>query len=100
MMEDQENYAEDDSFTGAVDGLVGTIRDLVVKPIKRFTGFLTLGLVLIALLIMSIVFFFMGSLRIIQGLGFSLGLNPAGFAMTMLGFIFLILAIRNYRKKK
>ena len=99
-MEDQENYVEDDSFTDAVDGLVGTIRDLVVKPIKRFTGFLTLGLVLIALLIMTVVFFFMGSLKIIQGLGFSLGLNPAGFAMTMLGFIFLILAIRNYRKKK
>ena len=52
-MEDQENYVEDDSFTDAVDGLVGTIRDLVVKPIKRFTGFLTLGLVLMALLSIS-----------------------------------------------
>jgi hypothetical protein len=49
---------------------------------------------------MSVVFFFMGSLKIVQGLGFSLGLNPAGFAMSMLGFIFLMLAIRNYRKKK
>ena len=99
-MEDQENYIEDDSFTDAVDSLVETIRNLIVKPIKRFTGFLTLGLVLIALLVMSVVFFFMGSLKVVQGLGFSLGLNPAGFAMTMLGLIFLILAIRNYRKKK
>ena len=99
-MEDQENYVEDDSFTDAVDSLVETIRNLIVKPIKRFTGFLTLGLVLIALLVMSVVFFFMGSLKVVQGLGFSLGLNPAGFAMTMLGLIFLILAIRNYRKKK
>ena len=99
-MEDQENYIEDDSFTDAVDSLVETIRNLIVKPIKRFTGFLTLGLVLIALLVMSVVFFFMGSLKVVQGLGFSLGLNPAGFAMSMLGLIFLILAIRNYRKKK
>lgn len=99
-MEDQENYIEDDSFTDAIDNLVETIRNLIVKPIKRLTSFLTLGLVLIALLVMSVVFFFLGSLKIVQGLGFSLGLNPVGFAMTMLGFIFLILAIRNYRKKK
>ena len=99
-MEDQENYIEDDSFTEAIDSLVETMRDLIVKPIKRVTGFITLGFVLIALLIMSIVFFFMGSLKIVQGLGFSLGLNPAGFAMAMLGFVFLVLAARNYRKKK
>ena len=99
-MEDKENYIEDDSFTEAIDSLVETMRDLIVKPIKRVTGFITLGFVLIALLIMSIVFFFMGSLKIVQGLGFSLGLNPAGFAMAMLGFIFLFLAARNYRKNK
>jgi len=99
-MEDKEKQVEDDSFTDAVDSLIGTIRDLIVKPIKRFTGFITLGLVLIVLLIMSIVFFFMGSLKVVQGLGFSLGLNPAGFSMAMLGFIFLILAARNYRKNK
>ena len=99
-MEDKENYIEDDSFTEAVDSLVETMRDLIVKPIKRVTGFITLGFVLIALLIMSIVFFFMGSLKIVQGLGFSLGLNPAGFAMAMLGFVFLVLAARNYRKNK
>lgn len=99
-MEDKENYIEDDSFTEAIDSLVETMRDLIVKPIKRVTGFITLGFVLIALLIMSIVFFFMGSLKIVQGLGFSLGLNPAGFAMAMLGLVFLVLAARNYRKKK
>tara|TARA_B110000014_G_scaffold114460_1_gene78599 strand:+ start:726 stop:1025 length:300 start_codon:yes stop_codon:yes gene_type:complete len=99
-MEDKENYIEDDSFTEAVDSLVETMRDLIVKPIKRVTGFITLGFLLIALLIMSIVFFFMGSLKIVQGLGFSLGLNPAGFAMAMLGFVFLVLAARNYRKNK
>ena len=99
-MEDKENYIEDDSFTEAIDSLVETMRDLIVKPIKRVTGFITLGFVLIALLIMSIVFFFMGSLKIVQGLGFSLGLNPAGFAMAMLGFVFLVLAARNYRKNK
>ena len=99
-MEDKEKHIEDDSFTDAVDSLVETIRDLIVKPIKRFTGFITLGFVLIVLLVMSIVFFFMGSLKVVQGLGFSLGLNPAGFAMAMLGFVFLFLAARNYRKKK
>jgi len=99
-MEDKENYIEDDSFTEAIDSLVETMRDLIVKPIKRVTGFITLGFVLIALLIMSIVFFLMGSLKIVQGLGFSLGLNPAGFAMAMLGLVFLVLAARNYRKKK
>ena len=99
-MEDKENYIEDDSFTEAIDSLVETMRDLIVKPIKRVTGFITLGFVLIELLIMSIVFFFMGSLKIVQGLGVSLGLNPAGFAMAMLGFVFLVLAARNYRKNK
>ena len=99
-MEDKENYIEDDSFTEAIDSLVETMRDLIVKPIKRVTGFITLGFVLIALLIMSIVFFLMGSLKIVQGLGFSLGLNPAGFAMAMLGLVFLVLAARNYRKNK
>ena len=99
-MEDKENYVEGESFTEAIDSLVETMRDLIVKPIKRVTGFITLGFVLIALLIMSIVFFFMGSLKIVQGLGFSLGLNPAGFAMAMLGFVFLVLAARNYRKNK
>ena len=99
-MEDKEKYIDDDSFTDAIDGLVATIRDLFIKPIKRFTGFLTLGFVLIALLVMSIVFFFMGSLKVIQGLGFSLGLNPAGFAMAMLGLVFLSLAVRNYRKNR
>jgi len=97
-MEDKEK--QDDNFTDAVDSLVETMRDLIVKPIKRFTGFITLGFVLIVLLVMSIVFFFMGSLKVVQGLGFSLGLNPAGFAMAMLGFVFLVLAARNYRKKK
>ena len=57
-MEDKEKYIDDDSFTDAIDGLVATIRDLFIKPIKRFTGFLTLGFVLIALLVMSFVFFF------------------------------------------
>ncbi len=99
-MEDKKNSIEGDSFTEAVEGLVQTIKKVVVKPIKRFTGFLSLGFILIALLLMSLVFFFMGSLKIIQGLGFYLGVNPVGFAMGMLGLIFLLLSIKNYRKKK
>ena len=99
-MEDKKNSIESDSFTEAVESLVETIKKVVVKPIKRFTGFLSLGFVLIALLLMSLVFFFMGSLKIIQGLGFYLGVNPAGFAMGMLGLIFLLLSLKNYRKKR
>ena len=80
--------------------MVQTIKEVVIKPIKRLSGFLSLGFVLLALLIMSLIFFFMGSLKIIQGLGFSLGVNPAGFAMAMLGLIFLFLSVKNYRKNK
>ena len=103
-MEDKKNNIEShiggDSFTEAVEGLVKTIKEVVIKPIKRLSGFLSLGFVLLALLIMSLIFFFMGSLKIIQGLGFSLGVNPAGFAMAMLGLIFLLLSVKNYRKNK
>ena len=99
-MEDNKSSIEEDGFTEALEGLVQTIRDVLIKPIKRFTGFLSLGFVLVALIIMSVVFFFMGSLKVIQGMGFYLGVNPAGFAMAMLGLVFLFLSLKNYLKRK
>ena len=99
-MEDKKNFIEEDSFTEAIESLVGTIREVLIKPVKRFTGFLSLGFLLVALVVMAVVFFFMGSLKVIQGMGFYLGINPAGFAMAMLGLVFLFLSLKNYWKRK
>ena len=99
-MEDKKNFIEEDSFTEAIESLVRTIREVLIKPVKRFTGFLSLGFLLVALVIMAVVFFFMGSLKVIQGMGFYLGINPAGFAMAMLGLVFLFLSLKNYWKRK
>ena len=99
MEEKNDSYIDSDGFTESVDGLIETIRSLIIKPVKRFAGFLSLGFVLVALLIMAFVFFFMGSLKLIQGFGYALGLNPAGFAMASLGLVFLILSLRNYSRK-
>ena len=42
-MEDKKNniesHIEGDSFTEAVEGLVKTIKEVVIKPIKRLSGF-------------------------------------------------------------
>ena len=49
---------EEDGFIESVDGLIKTIKDLIVKPIQRFTGFASLGLLLVVLLLTSLVFLF------------------------------------------
>jgi len=91
---------EEDSFIESIDGLIKTIKELIVRPIQRFTGFASLGLLLVVLLLTSLVFLFMGVIKIMQGLGLLLGVNPTGFALTALGLVFLFLSLNNYRKKR
>ena len=91
---------EEDSFVESIDGLIKTIKELIVRPIQRFTGFASLGLLLVVLLLTSLVFLFMGVIKIMQGLGLLLGVNPTGFALTALGLVFLFLSLNNYRKKR
>ena len=91
---------EEDSFVESVDSLIKTIKDLIVRPIQRFTGFASLGLLLVVLLLTALVFLFMGVLKIMQGLGVLLGVNRTGFALAALGLVFLILSLNNYRKKR
>ena len=69
---------EEDSFVESIDGLIKTIKELIVRPIQRFTGFASLGLLLVVLLLTSLVFLFMGVIKIMQGLGVLLGVNPTG----------------------
>ena len=69
---------EEDSFVESIDSLIKTIKDLIVRPIRRFTGFASLGLLLVVLLLTSLVFLFMGVIKIMQGLGVLLGVNPTG----------------------
>ena len=91
---------EEDSFVESIDGLIKTIKELIVTPIQRFTGFASLGLLLVVLLFTSLVFLFMGVIKIMQGLGVLLGVNPTGFALAALGLVFLFLSLNNYRKKR
>ena len=91
---------EEDSFIESIDGLIKTIKELIVRPIQRFTGFASLGLLLVVLLLTSLVFLFMGVIKIMQGLGLLLGVNPTGFAMAALGLVFLFLSLNKYRKKR
>jgi hypothetical protein len=42
----------------------------------------------------------MGVLKIMQGLGVLIGVNPTGFALSALGIVFLVLSLNNYRRKK
>ena len=51
---------EDDKFLETFESLIKTIKDLIVKPVKRFTGFASLGLLLIVLLLTALVFFIYG----------------------------------------
>ena len=91
---------EEDSFIESIDSLIKTIKELVVRPIQRFTGFASLGLLLVVLLLTSLVFLFMGVIKIMQGIGVLVGVNPTGFALAALGLVFLILSFKNYRKKR
>ena len=91
---------QEDSFLESFESLLDTIKRLVVKPIKRVTGFASLGFLLIVLLFLSLIFIFIGIIKIMQGLGLLLGINPTGFAFASLGILFLFLSIKSYWRKK
>ena len=91
---------EEDKFIETFESLIKTIKNLIVKPVKRFTGFASLGLLLVVLLLTALVFLFMGVLKIMQGLGVLIGVNPTGFALSALGIVFLVLSLNNYRRKR
>ena len=89
-----------DSVIESFEGLLNTIKRLVVKPVKRVTGFASLGFLLIVLLFLSLIFIFIGIIKIMQGLGLLLGVNPTGFAFASLGILFLFLSVKSYWRKK
>jgi len=91
---------QDDSFIESFERLLDTIKRLVVKPVKRVSGFASLGFLLIVLLFLSLIFIFIGIIKIMQGLGLLLGVNPTGFAFASLGVLFLFLSIKSYWRKK
>jgi len=91
---------QEDSFIESFESLLDTIKRLVVKPIKRVAGFASLGFLLIVLLFLSLIFIFIGIIKIMQGLGLLLGINPTGFAFASLGILFLFLSIKSYWRKK
>ena len=90
---------QEDSFVESVESLIETIKRLVVKPVKRITGFASVGFLLIVLLILALIFLFIGIIKIMQGIGLLLGINPTGFAFASIGLLFLIMALRNYWRK-
>ena len=46
---------EEDSFIESVESLIKSVKDLIVQPVKRLTGFASLGLLLVVLLILSLI---------------------------------------------
>jgi len=90
---------QEDSFVESVESLIETIKRLIVKPVKRITGFASVGFLLIVLLILSLIFLFIGIIKIMQGIGLLLGINPTGFAFASIGLLFLIMALRNYWRR-
>ena len=40
---------EEDSFIESVESLIKSVKDLIVRPVKRLTGFASLGLLLVVL---------------------------------------------------
>ena len=82
---------QEDSFIESFESLLNTIKRLVVKPVKRVAGFASLGFLLVVLLFLSLIFIFIGIIKIMQGLGLILGVNPTGFAFASLGILFLFL---------
>ena len=91
---------QEDSFLESFESLLETIKRLVVKPVKRVAGFASLGFLLIVLLFLSLIFIFIGIIKIMQGLGLLLGVNPTGFAFASLGILFLFLSFKSYWRKK
>ena len=74
---------QEDSFVESVESLIETIKRLVVKPIKRVAGFASMGFMLVVLLLMALGFLIIGIIKIMQGLGLLLGINPTGFAFAL-----------------
>jgi len=90
---------QEDSFVESVESLIETIKRLIVKPVKRITGFASAGFLLVVLLILALIFLFIGIIKIMQGIGLLLGINPTGFAFASIGLLFLIMALRNYWRR-
>jgi len=90
---------QEDSFVESVESLIETIKRLIVKPVKRITGFASVGFLLLVLLILALIFLFIGIIKIMQGIGLLLGINPTGFAFASIGLLFLIMALRNYWRR-
>jgi len=90
---------QEDSFVESVESLIETIKRLIVKPVKRITGFASAGFLLVVLLILVLIFLFIGIIKIMQGIGLLLGINPTGFAFASIGLLFLIMALRNYWRR-
>ena len=90
---------QEDSFVESVESLIETIKRLVVKPIKRVAGFASMGFMLVVLLLMALGFLIIGIIKIMQGLGLLLRINPTGFAFASIGLLFLIMSLRNYWRK-
>jgi hypothetical protein len=91
---------EKDTFVESVESLIETIKKLIVKPVKRITGFAAMGVLLVVLLILALIFLFIGVVKLMQGLGLLLGIDPTGFAFATLGLVFLVLALNSFRRKK
>ena len=91
---------EKDTFVESVESLIETIKKLIVKPVKRITGFAAMGVLLVVLLILAFIFLFIGVVKLMQGLGLLLGIDPTGFAFATLGLVFLVLALNSFRRKK
>jgi len=90
---------QEDSFVESVESLIETIKRLIVKPVKRITGFASAGFLLVVLLILALIFLFIGIIKIMQGIGLLLGINPTGFAFASIGLLFLIMALRSYWRR-
>ena len=90
---------QEDSFVESVESLIETIKRLVVKPVKRIAGFASMGFLLVVLLLMALGFLIIGIIKIMQGLGLLIGINPTGFAFASIGLLFLIMALRNYWRR-
>ncbi|MDA2970215.1 MAG: hypothetical protein O3A48_02705 [Actinomycetota bacterium] len=91
---------EKDTFVDAVESLIETLKKLIIKPVKRVTGFASMGILLIVLLLLALVFLLIGVVKLIQGFGLLLGIDPTGFAFATLGLVFLVLALKSFRRKK
>lgn len=91
---------EKDTFVDAVESLIETLKKLIIKPVKRVTGFASTGILLIVLLLLALVFLLIGVVKLIQGFGLLLGIDPTGFAFATLGLVFLVLALKSFRRKK